>query len=384
MINASKAAQRASMNRALPPALFSGLLAIAADAVIAVDEEQHIIFFNEGAERIFGWRAEELDGQPLELLLPQRFRAMHRGHVQGFDAAHGQARLMGERQEISGQRKSGEEFPCEAAIERIVMDGSTVYAAVLRDISARVRAEKLLHQAIKARDDMMGIVSHDLRNPANAVRMLARSIIEGEETPPLSADVLERVSVIRMAAEQIDALIQDLLDITRLEAGRLSVDRRAVDVSSLVYRSVEAMRPLAKSSGVRLTAELPEDVVRAMADADRLQQLLSNIIGNAIKFTSASGSVALKLRTTDADVLFEIADTGEGIDAAQLPHVFERFFQAGTSNHQGARNGAGLGLPIAHGIVEAHGGRIWIESSPGNGTTVRFTLPRVDSAPTLP
>ena len=163
MKNAALAAQRAAMNHVLPPALFSGLLAIAADAVIAIDDEQRIIFFNEGAERIFGWTASEVGGQFLEILLPERYRSVHRGHVEGFGIAHGHARLMGERQQISGLRKSGEEFGAEAAIERIEVDGRNVYAAVLRDISARQRAESLLHQAVKARDDMMGIVSHDLR-----------------------------------------------------------------------------------------------------------------------------------------------------------------------------------------------------------------------------
>src|SRR3954471_19310524 len=139
MKDATLAAAHAAMNKTLPPDLFSGLLAIAADAVIALDHEQRIIFFNEGAERIFGWSASEVGGQYLEILLPERYRAAHRGHVAGFGAAHGRARLMGERQQISGLRKSGEEFPAEAAIERIEFEGKNVYAAVLRDISARQR-----------------------------------------------------------------------------------------------------------------------------------------------------------------------------------------------------------------------------------------------------
>src|SRR3954470_20193441 len=162
--DANKAVERAAMQRVLPPELFSGLLAISSDAVIAVDDEQRIIFFNEGAERIFGWKADEVGGQYLETLLPHRYRAAHRGHVHGFGAAHGRARLMGERQQLSGLRRSGEEFPCEAAIQRIEIDGHNVYAAVLRDISARQRAEDELREAVVARDDMLGIVSHDLRN----------------------------------------------------------------------------------------------------------------------------------------------------------------------------------------------------------------------------
>ena len=374
MKNAALAAQRATMNHVLPPALFSGLLAIAADAVIAIDEQQKIIFFNEGAERIFGWTADEVGGQFLEILLPARYRAVHRGHVEGFGIAHGHARLMGERQQISGLRKSGEEFGAEAAIQRIELEGRNVYAAVLRDISARQRAESLLHQAVKARDDMMAIVSHDLRNPANAVKMLARSILEG---PPGDASdgVLERVAIMRQAAEQIDALIQDLLDITRLEAGRLTVEPTIEDAANVVAICVDGLRPLAEAGGITLVSSVPAPPVYVLGDCDRLTQLLSNVVGNAIKFTPAEGHVSLTVTTRESVVEFEVTDTGDGIAPDQLPHVFDRFYQVG-SGRRGARHGAGLGLPISRGIVEAHGGRIWIESAPGGGTTVRFTIPR--------
>ena len=375
MKDAAEAANRAAMNRTLPPELFSGLLAIAADAVIAVDDEQRIVFFNEGAERIFGWAAAEVGGEYLEVLLPPRHRASHRGHVQGFGAAHGRARLMGERQQISGLRKSGEEFPAEAAIQRIELGGKNIYAAVLRDISARQRAEDLLRQAIKARDDMMGIVSHDLRNPANAVKMLARSITEGPGGRALPDDVRERVGVIQQAAEQIDALIQDLLDITRLEAGRLVVSPREVDFGALIARSVEALRPLADAGGVTLATRLPAALPPMHVDPDRLTQLLSNVIGNAVKFTPAGGEVTVAAEVDADAVEISVHDTGQGIPAAQLSRVFDRFYQ-GTLTARAPRHGAGLGLPIARGIVEAHGGRIWIESASGTGTTVRFTLPR--------
>ncbi|MEP6730833.1 MAG: PAS domain-containing sensor histidine kinase [bacterium] len=374
MKDAFAASERASMHHTLPADVFAGLLAIAADAVIALDHEQRIIFFNEGAERIFGWSAAEVGGRLIDVLLPERFRAAHHGHVRNFGAALGRARLMGDRQEISGLRKSGEEFAAEAAIERIEINGRNIYAAVLRDISARVRVEGALRQAVKARDDMMGIVSHDLRNPANAVKMLARSILEGEPGDASDA-VLERVAIIRQAAEQIDALIQDLLDITRLEAGRLTVQTGIEELSHIARQSVDALRPLAEASGVRLSVSLPAATVHVVADCDRVIQLLSNIIGNAIKFTPANGVVSLTVVARDAEVEFEVCDTGNGIPADQLPHVFDRFFQA-DSGRRGARHGAGLGLPISRGIVEAHGGRIWIESIAGEGTKVRFTLPK--------
>jgi PAS domain S-box-containing protein len=375
MKNASQAAATAAMHRILPPELFSGLLAIAVDAVIAIDDEQRIIFFNEGAERIFGWKAAEIGGKGLEVLLPERFRADHRGHVHGFGVAHGRARLMGERQQISGLRKSGVEFPAEAAIQRIEVGGRNVYAAVLRDISARQHAEDALHQAIQARDDMMGIVSHDLRNPANAVKMLIRSVLEGDTAHCLTDDVVERLQVVRQAAEQMDALIQDLLDVTRLEAGRLTVLPQLVGVDWLVSRSVEALRLLAEAGGVSLEGEVPPDMPSLYADPDRMLQVLSNVIGNAIKFTPAGGDIRVSVGVSDGSVLFTVSDTGLGVAPEQLPRVFDRFFQVSLGARFGARHGAGLGLPIARGIVEAHGGRIWMDSNPGTGTTVHFTVP---------
>src|SRR4051812_32817659 len=334
MKDATLAAAHAAMNKTLPPSLFSGLLAISADAVIAVDDQQRIIFFNEGAERIFGWSANEVGGQYLEMLLPERYRAAHRGHVQGFGAAHGRARLMGERQQLSGLRRDGEEFPCEAAIQRIEVDGKNVFAAVLRDITARQRAEDALRDAVSAREDMLGIVSHDLRNPANAVKMLAKSILDEETNGAVPSHVVERVSVIQQAAEQIDALIQDLLDTTRLAAGRLSVTPRAMDVALVAARSVEGLRPLADGGRLSLELRIPSGLPAVWADPDRVTQLLSNLIGNAIKFTPPGGTVSLSAEVDGEDVLFVVADTGEGIPAEQLPHVFERFYQV---TREGAR-----------------------------------------------
>jgi PAS domain S-box-containing protein len=368
------------MHRTLPPELFSGLLAISADAVIAVDDDQRIIFFNEGAEKMFGWSAEDVDRAPLEVLLPHRFRAAHHAHVEGFGAAHGRARLMGERQQLSGLRRDGEEFPCEAAIQRLEVSGRNVFAVVLRDITARQRAEDALRDAVTAREEMVGIVSHDLRNPANAVKMLAKSIFDDADGEPVPARVLERVAVMRQAAEQIDALIQDLLDTTRLAGGPLSVRPRATDVVGLTTRAVEGLRPIADAGRVSLIAALSPDLPAAFVDPDRFVQLLSNLIGNAIKFTPPDGEVAVTAELDAGELLFVVADTGEGISAEQLPHVFERFYQAPRDAGRTIRHGAGLGLPISRGIVEAHGGNIWISSTPGVGTSVRFSLPVATSA----
>jgi PAS domain S-box-containing protein len=376
MRDAIDAVSRAAMHRPLPPELFSGFLAISADAVIAVDDQQRIIFFNQGAEQIFGWTADEVGGRYLAILLPERFRPQHRGHVEGFGAAHERARLMGERQQISGLRKSGEEFAAEASIQRMEVDGRHVYAAVLRDVSARQRAEDKLHQAIKARDDMMGIVSHDLRNPANAVKMLAASIIAEAERWAVSPEIVERVRVIQQAAAQMDTLIQDLLDVTRIEAGRLRVTPRSVDPRALIAEALEALQPIAVTAGVTLGATYEDDLPEVQVDPERMIQVLSNVVGNALKFTPSGGRVELRVVRAQQGIEIRVTDTGEGIEPAQLPHVFDRFFQAARGARTGPRQGAGLGLPIASGIVEAHGGTIGIESVPGEGTTVTIALPR--------
>ncbi|MEO7456927.1 MAG: PAS domain-containing sensor histidine kinase [Gemmatimonadaceae bacterium] len=359
------------MNHTLPPDLFVGLMAMSSDAVVAVDEEQLIIFFNTGAERIFGYTAAEVGGLPLAMLLPERFRAAHSGHVRGFGAEHGQARQMGERQQLSGLRKNGEEFPAEASIQQIVMDGRHVYAAMLRDISPRQKAEDALRQAVKARDDMIGIVSHDLRNPANAVKMLANSIIA--EGGLLPASVVERVGIIRQAAEQIDRLIQDLLDVTRLESGRFSVNPRPSRLADLIEIAAYSLRPLATSQGITLAINIDGGLPDVMADPDRITQVISNLVGNAVKFTLNGGRIEISARQVEEMMEVSVRDTGAGIPHQQLPHVFDRFYQA--PGNSARRHGAGLGLPIARGIIEAHGGYIWVESAPGQGTTVIFVIP---------
>jgi len=367
--------------------VLAGMVQISADAIIAIDEEQRIIFFNTGAERIFGYEAAEVVGGPLTVLLPERYRAMHQGHVTRFGASHERARRMGERQEISGLRRNGEEFPAEASIAWVEVRGRPVFTVVLRDITERKRIETQLRLALRARDEMAGVVSHDLRNPVQAVKMLARAILAAEGDEAVSPAVAEQAAVILRAGEQMDALIEDLLDATRIEAGQLRVQAEPADAERLVRAAAETLEPLATAKEQTLTVELARALPRVMADAARVVQILSNVVGNAIKFTPRGGRVTVAARPDVLNggggsagapvpaVLFSVSDDGPGIPAAQLPHVFDRYWQ---SRRTGRTSGAGLGLPIAKGIVEAHGGRIRVASVEGEGTTVEFTLPAVE------
>jgi len=265
-----------------------------------------------------------------------------------------------------------------------------IYSVVLRDVTHQHRAEALNRKlladteaAVKARDEVLGLVSHDLRNPVNAVKMLAAAILRtapehaGEVVPPT---VLEHATVMLQAANQMDALIQDLLDVTRLESGRLHLSRVELALSDILHITVNTMLPLAQEQNVRVIEQLPAGLPGVAADPDRLVQLLSNLVSNAIKFSRRDGEVRISAHSHAQVVTVSIADDGVGIAASELPLVFDRFWQSKRTN----RSGAGLGLAIARGIVRAHGGDISITSVLNAGTTVSFTLPAVPASHPTP
>jgi len=366
------------MKNPLTNSVLRQAVTIAADAIICVDSSLNITFFNEGACQIFGYTTDEVIGKSLDLLLPERFRAAHRRHIAGFGDGATVARTMGERRTISGLRKDGTEFPAEAAIAHADTPEGQTFSVVLRDVTERRRIEAVnaqlvsdLQHSVAARDEMLGVVSHDLRNPVNAVKMLSAAIVRAAESVHIPPEVVEHARTVQHAAEQMDALIQDLLDVTRIESGTLRLSTHAMPVSSLIDYTVELFSPIAHESGVVLAANLGEALPPVEADPDRLAQVLSNLVGNAIKFTPRGGRVTLTADRDHDEVRISIADTGAGIPATDLPRVFDRFWQARRTN----RSGAGLGLTIARGIVRGHGGRIWIESDEGQGTRVHFTLP---------
>lgn len=362
-----------SESRRLTEFLLADIVDIAADAVICIDAEQKITLFNEGAIKIFGWTADEVMGKPLEMLLPERFRDAHAGHVAGFRNSKDHARRMGERREISGLRKNGEEFPAEAAITKVHMGDKVVFSVVLRDITDQVQLQKRLQRAVVARDETVGMVAHDLRNPLSAIKMLAATVLaEGESLPNPAR---EKLDMIRSAASQMDRLIEDLLDVTRVEAGRMRVEPESVVVTELIDAALTTLRPLVESAKLQLSVDAGPRARRVLADRPRIGQVLSNLVGNSVKFTPPGGSITIRAAAHDEGVCFSVADTGSGIAKEQLPSVFDRFWQAQSPIRV---RGAGLGLPIARGIVQAHGGRMWAESEPQRGSTFYFILPADD------
>lgn len=353
--------------------LLADIIGIAADAIICIDAEQRITLFNDGAEQIFGWTSDEVMGKPLDMLLPERVRGVHGKHVRHFRDSPENARKMGDRREISGLRKNGEEFPAEAAIAKVRMGDSVVFSVVLRDITEQVELQRRLQRAVQARDDTVGVVAHDLRNPVSAVKMLSSALLRRDDIEHLPAEASEQLRLIRAASLQMDHLIQDLLDITRVETGRLTLAQQPVSAGALLEGALETLRPLVKEAGLKLVVDLPATLPTVHADPERIAQVLSNLVGNAIKFTPKGGKITIKASEDGDAVRVSVSDTGVGISKEQLPHVFDRFWQSQQSTIRS--RGAGLGLPIARGIIEAHGGRIWAESEIGRGAIFRFTLP---------
>jgi PAS domain S-box-containing protein len=229
-------------------------------------------------------------------------------------------------------------------------------------------------RATQFRDEVLGVVAHDLRNPVAAIMMQA-SLLKRRGPAPERRNPKPVESILR-ASRRMNRLIGDLLDVTLIEAGRLSVERARVSARPLVQDSVETQRPMASAAALEMRVEIGDALPDVWGDQHRILQVLENLLGNAIKFTPPHGRVTIGAAPADGKVLFWVADTGCGISAEGLLHVFDRFWR----EKKTARHGAGLGLPIARGIIDAHGGRIWVESTPGRGTIVFFTVPEAPAA----
>ena len=223
-------------------------------------------------------------------------------------------------------------------------------------------------KATHTRDELIAAVSHDLKNPLATIVTTAELLARSE-----APDEKRRrwVESLRRSAEAMKHLIEDLLDIARIEAGRLTIEEQRCEAGALLAEALDLMQPLAQQKRLRLERRVPGREVYVRCDRPRILRVLSNLIGNSIKFTSEGGAITVRAELADREVRFSVTDTGSGIVADELPHIFERFWQA----RKTARLGAGLGLAIAKGIVEAHTGRIWAQSEVGKGSTFFFTLP---------
>ena len=236
-----------------------------------------------------------------------------------------------------------------------------------RERNRLVRALDEARRAILSRDEVLAVVSHDLRNPLNTISLAAGAM----EFPLREEQRAQHLATIQRTVRSMTRLISDLVDASAVTSGGLALEREPIDLGAVVRDAVSALLTQARDAGISLTHEIPPQAVRVRGDAHRLGQVLSNLVGNALKFTEEGGTVCIRLTRRDSEALVEVIDSGVGIPEDHLPHIFDRFWHTARTR----RGGSGLGLAIARGLVEAHGGEITATSAAGGGSTFSFTIP---------
>ena len=355
-------------------AMLAGIVGIVSDAIVALDASQRIVIFNEGAASLFGCSQQEALGAPLSRILAPAEET----YVRGFSA---DASRLGDRLEMIQVPRDGQERRVELVLSKMAIDGRRVVALIARDVTERKRlekAEQLLSEAVHAREDLLAAVAHDVRSPLGNILLSTSMLLTvPEQDAPSARKNIERV---QRLAGRIDRLIADLLDASTMEGGRFSIEPVRMEIAPLLTYVLETQRPNAESMGLRLLSEIAPDLPAVHADTGRLEQVLDNLLGNAIKFTASGGTITLRAERAGGMIRVSVRDTGLGIPRAELPHLFDRFWQA----RRTTRIGAGLGLFLVKGIVAAHGGAVGVESKVGEGTTFSFTVPLADPAAAPP
>jgi len=245
------------------------------------------------------------------------------------------------------------------------------WIGILTDIHEQKVAEAALKEAVRRRDEILAFVSHDLRNPLNVLMILAGSIEQMASRGDLSS-VKKRMQRVRKSVQTMNRLVNDLMDSTKLRAQNvLSMNFEERDMFECLRQAVLGQKEVVGARQLTLKQEIPQDAAMGMCDGDRIEQVVVNLIGNAVKFTPAGGEIGVRAVRTEEEIVVSVSDTGIGIDSEKVPLVFDTYWQ----NDAHRSSGTGLGLSIVKGIVEAHGGRVWVETELGAGSTFSFTLP---------
>lgn len=344
-------------------------------AVIALDPALRVVGFDEGAEAMFGFRRDEVNGEPIDLLLPELPGSCGHRLVNALASCAG---AIGRR--LTARRKDGTFFSADVLCARVDAAGRSEEILVVRDVSAssargqdEVAALRAAHdelrRALREREQVLASVSHDLRTPLNVISISAGTLLRHLEG---DGDTSARrlLGLILGSTRHMNRIVEDLLDVARLDAGRLVLDRGRHAAAAILAETVESLQPLAADAGVELLGD-GRAGGEVLADRRRILQVLTNLVANAVKFTPAGGRVVVAAAPEGADVRFAVADTGAGIPEPERGELFRPFWQAARCDHRGA----GLGLAICRALVEAHGGRIWVESAPGGGSVFVFTVP---------
>jgi PAS domain S-box-containing protein len=373
---------------------FRELLEAAPDAIIEVDREGRIMLLNRVAEKLFGYTREELLGHRIEMLVPDALRGGHAQHRADY-WNHPVTRPMGKALTLHGRRKDGSSIPVEISLSPVKSEDGFRITAVIRDITERRQTEDRLREmqqtytrelesrnreverANQLKSEFLASMSHELRTPLHTIIGFAELLAE-ELEGPLNEKQQRFMNHIHTDSIHLLALINDILDISKIESGRLGLRREAFDLGGALQEILSSIRPQAavKSIVVETRLSLPAAI---FADRLRVKQILFNLLSNALKFTPAGGVVGIDAAMREGFIEISVSDTGIGIAKEQHEAVFDKFYQVGSTT-KGVREGTGLGLAITKSLVEEHGGRIVLESEPGKGSRFTFTIPHEENA----
>ncbi len=340
------------------------------DALLGLDLEGRCTFLNEAGTRVLGYTPKELRGRAVHPLI-------HHTRPEGtpYPSAEcpvREALSTGETLRVRDDvmwRKDGSSFPVQLTVSPM-KDGLEVRGVVLTitDLTETRAAEEALRAAVRARDEVLAFVSHDLRSPVGTISAAAELLAE-VPLPPQQR--VEHLDIIRRAADRTNRLIQDLLDVAQIEAGRLSVWTEPVATSDILEEAIALANPVAGEAGVRLRREIDPALPHVEADRDRILQVMWNLVGNALKFTPEGGTVTVSAEVDDGGVRVAVKDTGPGLEPETRERLFDRFW----SGRRSAGHGTGLGLTIVAGILAVHSSKVHVETERGEGSTFSFVLP---------
>ena len=347
---------------------FRELLEAAPDAIMQVDAEGRILLLNRVTEEMFGYSREELLGQAVEVLVPTARRGNHTQHRSSY-ARTPSTRPMGAKMQLEGMRKDGTCFPVEISLSPGGDPGAFRVTAIIRDVTERRAADERVRALQR---DFLAGMSHELRTPLHTI--IGFSELLGEEVQgPLNEKQKRFVGHIHKDSLHLLELINDILDLSKIESGRLALRPEAFDFATVVEESVATVRGMADAKHLSIDTYV---TIRSAIVADRLRvkQILVNLLSNAVKFTPDKGRILVEASAHAGKVEVSVSDTGIGIPSSEHVSIFDKFHQVGATT-KGVREGTGLGLAITKHLVEQHGGSISVESAQGKGSRFTFTIP---------